>query len=188
MSELGYDAMTVGNRESHPRREIFPRKLEGARFPVLCGNLTARPGAPVPTRPWVALNRGGVRVAVMGLTVPMFTRKMWSQALCDYLYESPLQTARALAAELRPQCDLLIALTHIGLREDEALAAAVPEIDLIVGGHTHADLAAPVKVGGTSILHTTAYAFSVGRACLERGAGRWQVAAWDRLLLRGAGG
>jgi 5'-nucleotidase len=134
------------------------------------------------------LNRGGVRVAVMGLTVPMFTHKMWSQALCDYLYESPLQTARALAAELRPQCDLLIALTHIGLREDEALAAAVPEIDLIVGGHTHADLAAPVKVGGTSILHTTAYAFSVGRACLERGAGRWQVAAWDRLLLRGAGG
>src|SRR5439155_8969869 len=52
MNDLGYDAMTVGNRESHPRRELFSRKLEGARFPILCANLTARPGVPVPTRPW----------------------------------------------------------------------------------------------------------------------------------------
>jgi 2',3'-cyclic-nucleotide 2'-phosphodiesterase (5'-nucleotidase family) len=188
MNELGYDAMTVGNRESHPRREIFRRKLEGARFPVLCANLTARPGVPLPTRPWVVLERAGVRVAVMGLTVPMFTRKMWSQALCDYLYEAPLATAGALAAELRPQCDLLIALTHIGLREDEALAAAVPEIDLIVGGHTHADLEAPILIGGTTILHTTAYAFYLGRARLEREGDRWSVTAWDRLSLRATEG
>ena len=184
MSELGYDAMTIGNRESHPRRELFPKKLEGARFPILCANLTARPGAPVPTQPWVTLERSGVQVAVIGLTVPMFTRKMWSQALCDYLYESPVQTARALARELRPRCDLLIALTHLGLREDEALAAAVPEIDLIVGGHTHADLEAPMLVGDTPILHTTAYGSYLGRARLERRAGSWRVAAWERLPLR----
>jgi 2',3'-cyclic-nucleotide 2'-phosphodiesterase (5'-nucleotidase family) len=184
MSELGYDAMTVGNRESHPRRELFPRKLEDARFPILCANLTARTGAPTPTRPWVLLERLGLRVAIMGLTVPMFTRKMWSQALCDYLYENPIERAQALAAELRPRCDLLIALTHIGLREDESLAAAVPEIDLIVGGHTHADLPAPVEVGSTPILHTTAYACYLGRARLERTASRWRVATWERLPLR----
>jgi 2',3'-cyclic-nucleotide 2'-phosphodiesterase (5'-nucleotidase family) len=79
---------------------------------------------------------------------------------------------------------LLVALTHIGLREDEKLAAAVPEIDLVVGGHTHADLPAPLQVGDTTILHTTAYAFYLGRACLERHSGRWRVAAWDRLSLR----
>jgi 2',3'-cyclic-nucleotide 2'-phosphodiesterase (5'-nucleotidase family) len=184
MNELGYDAMTVGNRESHPRRELFPRKLEGARFPILCANITARPGALLPTLPWVALERSGVRAAVMGLTVPMFTRKMWSQALCDYLYEPPLETARRLAAELRPRCDLLIALTHIGLREDEALAAAVHEIDLIVGGHSHADLAAPIQVGGTTILHTTAYAFYLGRAHIDREGERWRVVDWARLPLR----
>lgn len=185
MSELGYDAMTIGNRESHPRRELFARKLAGARFPLLCANLTARPGAPVPTQPWVIIERAGVHAAVMGLTVPMFTRKMWSQALCDYLYESPVETARALARELRPRCDLLIALTHLGLREDEALAAAVPQIDLIVGGHTHADLDAPVRVRNCTIVHTTAYGFYLGRACLERTAGAWRVVTWDRLPLRG---
>jgi 2',3'-cyclic-nucleotide 2'-phosphodiesterase (5'-nucleotidase family) len=185
MSDLGYDAMTVGNRESHPRHEFFPRKLEGARFPVLCANLTPRHGAPVPTHPWVKLERAGVRVTVLGLTTPMFTRKMWSQALCDYLYENPIETARRLVPALRPECDVLIALTHIGLREDEALARAVPEIDLVVGGHSHADLSVPVMAGHTPILHTTAYAFYLGRARLEHGGGRWQVAAWDRLPLRG---
>src|SRR5262249_11188746 len=100
MGGVGYGAVTVRNRGSHPPREIFPRKLARAGFPILCATRTARPGAPVPTRPWVALQRGGVRVAVMGLTVPMFTRKMWSQALCDYLYENPLATAGRLASEL----------------------------------------------------------------------------------------
>jgi 5'-nucleotidase len=184
MSDLGYDAMTVGNRESHPRHELFPRKLEGARFPILCANLTARHDALVPTQPWVSLERAGVRVTVLGLTVPMFTRKMWSQALCDYLYESPIETAKQLAPELRPNCDLLIALTHIGLREDEALARAVPEIDLVIGGHSHADLSEPLMVGDTPILHTTAYAFYLGRARLEQEQDHWRVAAWDRLPLR----
>jgi 2',3'-cyclic-nucleotide 2'-phosphodiesterase (5'-nucleotidase family) len=126
MSDLGYDGMTVGNRESHPRREFFPKKVECARFPVLCANLTARPGAPVPTQPWIMLERSEVRIAEMGLTVPMFSRQMWSQALCDYFYESPVDTARTLVADLRPRCDLLIALTHIGLRQDQALATEVP--------------------------------------------------------------
>src|SRR5260370_40657014 len=104
--------------------------------------------------------------------------------MCDYVYESTSEPARALAGELRSRCDLLIALTHLGLREDQALAAAVPEIDLVVGGHTHADLTAPVRVGNTSILHTTAYGFYLGRALLERRAGSWPIAAWERLPLR----
>lgn len=187
MNDLGYDAMTVGNRESHPRRELFSKKLAGARFPVLCANLTARPGVPVPTRPWVAIERGGMRIAIMGLSVPMFTRGRWSEALCDYLYEQPVDTARSLARELRPRCDMLIALTHLGLEEDQALAAAVPEIDVVIGGHSHSDLEAPVWVGRTPILHTTAYAAYLGRACLERGPDGWRAAAWERLPLQSVG-
>jgi 2',3'-cyclic-nucleotide 2'-phosphodiesterase (5'-nucleotidase family) len=194
MSELRYHAMTVGNRESHPRREVFPLKVRDARFPVLCANLTSRPGAPNPTRAWTVIAAGGARVAVFGLTVPMFTRKMWSQALCDYLFEDPLETARALVPRLRGEADVVVALTHIGLQRDQALAAQVPGIDLIIGGHTHADLEAPVVVDGVPILHTTAYAFYAGCARLEcEGLGaehaphrpRWRLAEWSRVSLRG---
>jgi 2',3'-cyclic-nucleotide 2'-phosphodiesterase (5'-nucleotidase family) len=183
MNDLGYDAMTVGNRESHPRRELFPRKLAGAHFPILGANLAARPGARLPTQPWIAVERAGVRVAVVGLSVPMFTRGQWSQALCDYLYEDPVTIAASLARELRPHCDLLVALTHLGVRGDEALASAVPEIDLVIGGHSHTEMAAPVRAGKTTILHTTAYARFLGRARLERDPDGWRVAEWDRLSL-----
>jgi 2',3'-cyclic-nucleotide 2'-phosphodiesterase (5'-nucleotidase family) len=181
MNDLGYDAMTLGNRESHPRREFFPRKLAQARFPILCANVGARPGARLPTQPWIAVKRAGVRVTVMGLSVPMFTRGQWSQSLCDYLYDDPVATAVSLARELRPYCDLLIALTHLGLRADEALASAAPEIDLVIGGHSHTEMPAPVRVGKTTLLHTTAYARFVGRARLERDPDGWRVAQWDRL-------
>lgn len=192
MSDAGYDAMTVGNRESHPRRELFPRKLAEARFPILCANVTARPGAELPTKPYVVLEAGesdGVtgraRVAVMGLSVPMFTRKMWTQALCDYFYGDPLATARALVPALREQADVVVALTHIGLQHDERLASSVAGIDLIVGGHTHADLETPRIVSGIPILHTSAYAAYLGRACLEvLPEGGARLLQWSRLPLR----
>jgi 2',3'-cyclic-nucleotide 2'-phosphodiesterase (5'-nucleotidase family) len=195
MSELGYHAMTVGNRESHPRKEVFSHKVREARFPVLCANLTPRPGATNPTRPWTTLAVEGGRVAVFGLTVPMFTRKMWAQALCDYLFEDPVDTARALVPRLREEADAIVALTHIGLQRDQALAAEVPGIDLIIGGHTHADLASPLIVEGVPILHTTAYAFYVGCARLERAGEeredarrrpRWRLTEWSRVPLRGS--
>jgi 2',3'-cyclic-nucleotide 2'-phosphodiesterase (5'-nucleotidase family) len=185
MNALGYDAMTIGNRESHPRREIFPQKVRGAAFPLLCANLTSRRGAPVPTRPSTIVVHEGVRVALFGVTVPMFTRKMWSQALCDYLFEDPVATARDLVPKLREEADLVVGLTHIGLQQDRLLAASVPGIDLIVGGHTHADLEAPEIVNDVPILHTTAYAFYVGCARLEWERGRATLMEWQRMPLRG---
>jgi 2',3'-cyclic-nucleotide 2'-phosphodiesterase (5'-nucleotidase family) len=120
----------------------------------------------------------------MGLSVPMFTRKMWTQALCDYFFEDPLETARTLVPRLRAEADVVIALTHVGLQRDEQLAREVTGIDLIVGGHTHADLDAPRLVGDVPILHTTAYAAYLGRACVEVRAGGIRLQEWSRLPLR----
>src|SRR3954462_6679456 len=78
MSDAGYDAMCLGNRETHPRKEIFPRKIDRARFPILSANMTAKGDAPLPVRPHVVLERGGAKIGIFGVTVPMFTRKQWS--------------------------------------------------------------------------------------------------------------
>src|SRR4051812_34263923 len=50
MSEAGYQAMCLGNRETHPRKEILPKKLDRARFPLLSANMIAKGGAPLPVR------------------------------------------------------------------------------------------------------------------------------------------
>ena len=54
--------------------------------------------------------------------------------------------------KLRSECDLLVCLSHIGLARDRELASRRPEIDLIIGGHTHALLETGEQVGRTTIV------------------------------------
>jgi len=185
LSDLGCAAMCLGNRESHPRAECFPRKLDRARFPILCANLIAKGGAPTPTVPHALLERDGLRVGVFGVTVPMFTRKQWSQPFCDYCFADPLESAQEQATALRGEVDLLIALTHIGHRQDLALAAACPELDLVIGGHSHTDLTEPAWVGGVPVVQARSHAFLAGIARLEPDA-RPRLVEWTRHPLREA--
>jgi 2',3'-cyclic-nucleotide 2'-phosphodiesterase (5'-nucleotidase family) len=53
---------------------------------------------------------------------------------------SEMETARHMARTLRPEADIVIAITHVGETDDLKIAAAVPEIDVIVGGHSHTRL------------------------------------------------
>jgi 5'-nucleotidase / UDP-sugar diphosphatase len=58
-------------------------------------------------------------------------RKPWVEYL-DYL-----ETAKQQFAQLKPKSDVVLALTHLALEDDQKLAAALPEIPLVIGGHEH---------------------------------------------------
>jgi 2',3'-cyclic-nucleotide 2'-phosphodiesterase (5'-nucleotidase family) len=155
MSDLGYDALTMGNREFHIAENCLRLKINRAKFPVLCANMRRKGGsdAPLPTQPHLLKTLpNGLRVGVFGLTVPMVTEKMAARAVSAFLFDDPIQAAKKQIEELRPQVDVLIALTHIGIREDERLAGACPEIDLIIGGHSHVVLTEPERNFGVPIV------------------------------------
>lgn len=167
MSAVGYDALTMGNREFHFLHAALESKIRRARFPVLCANVRARrEGAALPVLPTATFERGGLRVAVFGLTVPMITPRMKVAAVSSFVFDDPVETARRLVPELRPDADLLIALTHIGLREDERLARSVPGIDLIVGGHSHVNLPTPEEIGGARIVQAGWHARHYGHVII----------------------
>jgi len=171
MSEIGYDAMTVGNREFHVSRFGFCAKLKLARFPVLCANVRpvrGRETAPVMSHICRDLPNG-MRIVVLGVTVPMITERMASRRLSAYLFDDPIQAAARCAAQLRATLrpNLLVALTHIGLSRDRELASAVPEIDLIIGGHTHDVLEKGERVGETLIAQAGSHGRYVGRIDIE---------------------
>jgi 2',3'-cyclic-nucleotide 2'-phosphodiesterase (5'-nucleotidase family) len=153
MSDSGYDAMTVGNREFHFSSAGFAAKLSRARFPVLCANVRAK-GAEtkLPVSPYIEKVVNGVRVTIFGLTVPMITERMLSRKVSSFVFDDPQSTAESLVPELREKCDLLVCLSHIGLGKDRELAARRLGIDLIIGGHTHALLENGEQVGDTFIV------------------------------------
>lgn len=164
MSRAGYDAMTMGNREFHFMQSGLRRKIGWAEFPVLCANIrSTRPKARIPVVPYITCKVESTRIAIFGLTVPMITERMLSRKVSAYVFDDPITVAAKLVPELRTNHDLVIALTHIGLKADRRLASEVSGIDLIIGGHTHAVLESPEMVGKTAIVQAGYWAHEVGR-------------------------
>jgi 5'-nucleotidase len=139
MAEIGYDAMTMGNRESHPLRRLLERKLRDAAFPVLAANMRSqRQPLPPSVRPHAIFDTAAGRVAVIGLA-PQMTRanSLWSR-LTDYVFDDAIATAEETSARLRGEVDVVICLSHCGERIDAEIAA-LEGVDLVLGGHTHAE-------------------------------------------------
>ena len=171
LAELGCDASVPGNREFHVLAPVFRSKMAGAAHPILCANLFHKDGGLV-YPPSVVLETGEGSVGVVGGMVPMVTERMAARHLSAYLFPPPTPAIGAEARRLRPQVRTLVALTHIGLRRDRELALACPELDLILGGHSH-DLLLPELVGGVWIAQSGSHG---------RYAGLYH---WDGEVLRG---
>jgi len=175
MGETGYDAMTLGNREFHVADALLRLKISKAPFPLLSANMRWRDdqGDALPVLPHILKTLpDGLRVGIFGVTVPMVTPRMTARIVSAFVFDDPVSVARAQVELLRPQVDVLIALTHTGLRDDERLAQNFPELDLIIGGHSHVVLPAPQIVGGVPIVQGGWYGHYLGHVRLDYGPGR----------------
>ena len=162
LSAAECDASVIGNRETHVLASAFEAKIAGRGHPVLCANLVAKRGEP-PLGSCLVLDIAGLRVGVFGVMVAMVTRRMSTQAASAFLWDPPIQTAITYAAELRKECDLVIALTHVGHRQDVELAGRTKDIDIIFGGHSHTVLSQPERVRSTWICQGGSHGKFLGR-------------------------
>ncbi len=151
LEDLSCTASVLGNRETHPLASAFQKKIEGCRHPLLVANMHPKGGTPVNQESMV-IDANGIRVGIFGVMVAMATPRMKTSGAWSYLWEPPIETAMRVAKELRPNVDILVALTHIGVSQDRVLAEKCPDIDVIAGGHSHTVLLQPEKIGNTWIV------------------------------------
>ena len=169
LDELRCHASVLGNRETHVLESAFKAKISGATHPILVANLRKKDGSrPLPASRVYECH--GLQVGVFGVMVPMVTERMKTKAASAYLWDPPLEVAAEMVRQLRPKVDLLIALTHIGHREDLHLAQQVPGIDIILGGHSHTVLQVPEKVQGAWICQGGSHSKFAGVYRWENGA------------------
>lgn len=160
LAEIGVTATVLGNRETHVLRSAFQAKLKGATNPILVANIRDKSGEmTLPVTPMMLVEN----VGIIGLMVPMVTAEMKTQAASAYLWQQPMEVAKELIPDLRNQCDTLIFLSHLGYRRDLLMAEKFPEIDIILGGHSHTVLEQPERVGKTWISHTGSHGKFVGK-------------------------
>jgi 5'-nucleotidase len=149
-NQLGLDVATFGNHEFDFGPEVLRARMGESRFRWVSSNVveraTGRPfGGALATH---AVEAGGVTVGFLGLTVPDTSHT--SSPGPGVEFRDPVASARqAVAALTRDRRPVLVAVTHQNMPADEALARAVPELALVVGGHEHDPLES--VVGGTLI-------------------------------------
>ena len=167
MGRIGYLAATPGNHEMDGA--VVRRHIRSSRVALLYANPTAealqKDGAR--TVPFIVREVAGVRIGIVGLTVqgaPVAAR------------------ARQIMPQVRSRADVVVALSHLGLPSDEALAREVPGIDLIVGGHQHIDLQPPRMVAGTAIVCAGGHGEFIGCTTITLGEDKRVKAVGGRLI------
>ncbi|CAN7221990.1 bifunctional metallophosphatase/5'-nucleotidase [Rossellomorea sp. LjRoot5] len=166
LNEAGFDAVTIGNNEGITLDYDDLNSLyDSARFDVIVGNLfdrsSRRPG-------WVETYRiyetgSGMRIGVLGLTAyfkPFYKALGWN-------ITSPLAELKKLVQEVRQSVDMIILLSHLGIRDDEMIGEQFPEIDVILGAHTHHVLPQGKEVNGTMLGAAGKYGHYVGHITIE---------------------
>jgi 2',3'-cyclic-nucleotide 2'-phosphodiesterase (5'-nucleotidase family) len=154
MNSLRFDAMTLGNHEFDWGRSALAEIIRKAAFPLISANIVDQKGLSLTgVKPYVIIERKGLRVAVIGFTAPETAYTTKPEHVSDLRFIEPAKVLPGLLKEVKGKgAQLVVLLTHLGLDADEELAAAVEGIDLIVGGHSHTVVTDPVVVGKTIIV------------------------------------
>ncbi len=180
LQEAQITASVPGNRESHVLESVVDAKFRGFTHPVLCANWRSKTGVLKFSETHILECRGRT-IGLFGVMVAMVTNRMSTRVGSQFLWDPPIATAVRVAEELRSQCDVVIALTHIGYTQDVKLAEATDAIDVIFGGHSHTVLETPVQIGRTWIAQGGSHARFMGRYELDSEGLRGGLDAWEEM-------
>ncbi|MCD6418941.1 bifunctional metallophosphatase/5'-nucleotidase [bacterium] len=139
MSMAGYDVVAPGNHEFDTGADVYKYALSFADFDVVCANISFT-DAELDSIivPYVIKDFDELRIGIFGLITPDFDRVCNPPGGGIFVDADYISCAQNAVAQLQSEdCDIIIALTHIGKTLDENLAAEVGDIDIIVGGHSH---------------------------------------------------
>lgn len=170
MNQTGYRYAAFGNHEFDYGQEILQKRMNDADFELLCANMEvdaqiARFEQP---KPYAFLQMDGIKIGILGLTEVNESRtgKLLPSAhparLEGLQFFDPVESALKNKS-LREECDLFLALTHIGYNKDIELAHAMPELDIIIGGHSHTHIDSTLYINGVLVTQAEAYLNYIGK-------------------------
>lgn len=138
---------------------------------------------------YIVVNKGGVDMAITGVfgmdcldCVPN----------CPLLFEDPVDAVTEVVAKIQAKedVDMIICVSHSGTwtdpekSEDEILAKSVPELDLIISGHTHTKLDEPIQHGDTYIVSAAEYGKYLGNLSMtQKSDGRWEMENYELITV-----
>lgn len=180
LAALGFDAGVLGNHDFDGGVSVLARLGPTLKFPVLASNITFKDAVIDSFYPKTKIiKKGDVSVGVFGLVTPGLKALISDPDGFD-IEKDIVKKAGECVRDLRAQgVDAVVALNHIGLDLDKKLAASIPGIDVIVGGHSHDAVKEPLFIKKPQGSRTL-----IGQAGLNGSyAGRFDVTVDDGALV-----
>lgn len=203
LGEIGCDVTTLGNHEFDYRSSGLSNMLiaaseSGDTLPelVVCNvdweamvssglqegqQLIAEGFDAYGIKDYVVLEKDDVDVAVIGV---FGIDALACAPTCELMFKDPVEAVKETVAKIKDEedVDMIVCVSHSGTwgdeskSEDEILAKSVPELDLVISGHTHTELGEPIVHGNTWIVSAGEYGKKIGSMTMEQNAdGRWEI-------------
>ena len=172
LNAAGLDAMTAGNHDFNYGSEQLERLAKKLKFPLLDANVIRRSNGKHVFKPYKIFKLNGIKVGVFGLSTPETAYKTNPNNVTEVAFLNPVEVSREMIKLLRPKCDVLIAVMHMGVDASseftsERIARETNGIDLIVDGHSHTALAEGELVNDTLIVQTGWHEYRLGRTTID---------------------
>ncbi|MBA3534057.1 MAG: bifunctional metallophosphatase/5'-nucleotidase [Ardenticatenales bacterium] len=154
------DAQALGNHDADYGQAVFQKCQAKITYPILSANVMTD-GKPIFPDAYKVFDVGGMRVGIFALAGEDFERitKAENRPVAGALFADRVETARTVVADLQAEdVDAIVLFGHAYREEDEALARAVPGIDVILGTHSHlaVDL---TQIEGTETYYISPYQY-----------------------------
>jgi len=174
--QSNYDALTIGNHEFDAGVEKLVNTLKTENIPAVCCNLFNSDGHPL-FRPFLMKNIAGLKIAVIGTLGNGAWSVVPKKSRAGLIFADAVTHTGKLVGLLRKHFDLIIVLSHSGLKDDQEMAIRLAGADVIIGGHSHTQIKEPVLVkngagnglGGTIVTQDFKWGAFVGRLVLTFG-------------------
>lgn len=150
---LGFDAVSVGNHDIEAGHAVYDKVYEEMQAPIVCANAVKPDGTPY-FQPYSIVEKGGVKIAVLGMVSPKIPDwlppQFWTGMEFEDMVESAKKWVPIIMEKEKP--DVLVGLFHAGVdytygnvtrdtkyNENAAqlVAEKVPGFDMIFAGHDH---------------------------------------------------
>jgi len=168
MNMLHFDATALGNHEFDMGQELLNKRRAQATFPFISCNIDASGAVVKQPEPYVILKAGKIKIPFLGII------QLGENGLPDshpsrldgLKFTNGLEKAKDFLW-LKEKYGILIGLSHLGVDDDEPLAKAYPQFDLIIGGHSHTTMTTPLMVNGVMIVQTGSGLKNVGLTTIQ---------------------
>lgn len=134
---------------------------------------------------YVVVQKGDIKIAVLGV---FGKDALVCAPTCELVWKDPVKAAKQTVEKIKKKekVDMIACVSHSGTwddadkSEDEILAKEVPDIDLIISGHTHSQLDKPIQHGNTYIVSCGEYGKNLGTISMtQKDDGRWKATSYE---------